>query len=177
MSFAYDRVFILPPGQQIPDSVIDDALDAVNPDAQIPILTRPTLSDVYKDKSSYFYTTGLQPQIIREETAARFGVAWFTDHGGRKHVRIIADVVRLKRYFSNSLWPNNYRTENLVYPTLTVASVSDVAYLITCKCGSKGTLEDLKWDGVKCLQCQEAERYERETGFQVYTPKRTTKPN
>ena len=162
--FLYDTIFILHPGQEIPDTVIDDALDKANPEAEIPVTQRPSFIEVRREKEGSYFTTGLIPAKPDSELVARFGVAWFTDKKGRKHVRVAADVIKVKSWESPVLWPRHLPPYSLVYPSMQEREIKVV--FIKCKCGREGTLEDMDWNGRVCGVCQEKERYEAETGFQ-----------
>lgn len=162
--FIYDTIFILLPKQAPPEEAIDEAVTIANLDAEIKIVNRPSLLEVQKEVFGSFWTSGLIPSRPKEELVARVGVAWFTDSIGRKHVRIVSDLKKVKFHESNVLWPQSLPCHNLVYAT----SVEQNGLRITCKCGKTGLLVEMQWDGHKCWVCQENERYERETGFQPY---------
>jgi hypothetical protein len=166
-TFLYDTIFILRPGAKIPDNAVTQALDEANFESDIKISRRPSLDEVYKEVQGSLHTSGLMPSRPREEKVARYGVAWFTDERGRKHVRMIADMKKVKFHESNMIWPQNVLVPNLVYPALNVTSEGN---RITCVCGRTGRLGDMEWNGKQCKECQEAERYEKETGFQKYVP-------
>jgi hypothetical protein len=166
-TFLYDKIFILKPGQAIPDKELTYALEDANDESDIKITKRPPLDDVYREVQGSFHTSGLMPSRPREEKVARLGVAWFTDESGRKHVRIVSDMKRVKYHESNVIWPRNVLVPNLVYPSLKTTSEGN---RVICSCGRSGSLGELQWDGRKCIECQENERYERETGFEKCVP-------
>ena len=173
--FVYDRIFILTDGQEVPDNVIDEAVDKVNSDAEIPIKNRPSFIEVHRSKEGSFFTSGLIPARPNDERVARFGVAWFTDVKGNKHVRVTSDVKKIKIYESACLWPRHMPSTSLVYPG--IQFLEDGTLWLRCSCGKGGILEDMGWNGNVCGVCRQKlqeeeeislqkQQYERETGFQ-----------
>ncbi len=168
--FHYDKIFILIGDQRIPQQVAVDAIRSANEQAEIIIERLPTFAEVYKETKGSFWTSGLIPSTPKEELVARFGVAWLTDFRGRKHVRVLSDLKNVKFHETNCLWPSNNQPYQLVYPKIVYLG-NGSSYGIFCECGAKVLLEDENWNGQKCFACQERDRYERETGFQMYVPK------
>jgi hypothetical protein len=165
-TFLYDRVFILMPGQTIPAQELGKALEAANDASEILITKRPSLDDVYREVTGAFHTSGLIPRTPNNEIVARLGVAWFCDERGHKHVRIASDAKKVKFYETNLIWPSDILVPNLVYPALRTSVEGN---RMICGCGRSGSLGELQWNGLKCFECQENDRYAEETGFEKYT--------
>ena len=168
-TFLYDKIFILKLDERIPDKELTYALEDANDESDIKITKRPSLDDIYREIQGSFHTSGLMPRRPREEKVARLGVAWFTDERGRKHVRVVADMKKVKYHESNVIWPRDVLIPNLVYPSLNICVKGNI---VTCGCGREGRVGELEWDGRKCKECQENDRYEKETGFEKYVPAR-----
>ena len=167
-TFLYDKIFIVLPGYTIPDQELTCALEDANDESDIKITKRPSLDEVYREAQGAFHTSGLMPSRPREEKVARLGIAWFTDELGRKHIRIASDMKKVKFHESNIIWPNMPAAQ-LVYPKLQWIEGRNQ---MTCDCGRQGSLGELKWNGIKCHECQENDRYAQETGFEKYIPTR-----
>jgi hypothetical protein len=169
--FLFDKIFILKPRQTIPESVSEEAVESANRQAEIKITSWPFLADVYIETAGSFYTSGILPKRPREEKVARFGVAWFTDGNERKHVRVIADIKNAKYHSSNGIWPLDLSPHQLVYPNVYINFGKEgISYRAECSCGTKGTIEELRWNGLKCGHCQDVDEFHEENGYTVYVP-------
>lgn len=158
-----DRVVVLLPGELFSVDLMQEAFTIVNCEAQVAIHSGPNTAEINAIGSGNFYTTGESPCKPDDNGVARLGVAWFTDHLGKKHVRLKGDVIRTTKYGSTSMWQQDQPMHRLVYPN----SWLETRLSITCYCGKKGVLEEIGWDGTKCRSCRDREQYERDTGFKA----------
>jgi hypothetical protein len=164
-SFSFDVVYILPPGRPAPEVEVGNALKTVNVIAQIPIRSRLTLDEVNKRPSGSFYVTGEIPSRPNGELVARFGVAWWTDHKDRKHIRIVADVFAVQSWHKLSTWDSETAHLANVYPG--AFAIKGLSLQVRCKCGRVDDADKCGWDGKLCASCRDWDRYESENGFKT----------
>ena len=101
---------------------------------------------------------------------SRVGMAWWSCSYGRKHVRIVSDRKPISgRHVPSIFGPYSQDLPDFwcVYPKVgeLVKEGRKTKLIITCKCGIKGEVKDIGWNGNYCQICQEEQQYLNDTGF------------
>ena len=164
----YDRILIQPSAEELEDAV-GEAVAAVNGKAR-----KARLSWPMSDYDAFAAELDRSPEGWKQWNAnarasdlrSALGAAWWTDHIGRPHVRLVG--CRIGRNLVADLFgPHAAGRPPLwrVYPEFAFVVVRDGrrAVNVLCRCGAAGTPSELGWMGDCCAACHDR----REAGSPV----------
>ncbi len=159
---AFDRLLLDPTPADLA-AVLRDGVKAAAAGSKKPVLG-PTDTDLSELVEQVESADGEFHH--REKKGVRLDGAWWTDPAGRKHVRVLADLVRHDDADYDGDEDEDDDAEEppavcRVYPGSVVRVSKDDGEPVTlavCGCGAVGTPEAIAWTGETCGPCADAKQ-------------------
>jgi WD domain, G-beta repeat/WD40-like Beta Propeller Repeat len=152
---------LIAPNKPELEQALADTVAATNKGAQARLLTWPlegladllTQADGWREWSCGERDRGGQSRSV-------MALAWWSDHAGRKHCRIVGErgkyVLSRLRHLRGSPG-REHSTLALVYPDVLFRHTSGgrSEWLVWCECGALGRTDELGWMGTCCGPCHD----------------------
>ncbi len=163
----YDRV-VIDENEGTLSIYVNIARDYINTGSADRIVDSPPIAEVFKTDSGRLEVNGggVPKNSKLPAQTSRFGVAWWTDPQGRKHIRVVGDRIDVNQKYVGSVFGQSSPGRSDFFCVYPKGNLEGTKTIFVCACGRKVESTDLEeWDGMSCRVCRYIKLYEEETGF------------